>query len=270
MYSIFQILFIFLIILFIILGLIYYHKKENFDTNEESNKKSTIPLNIFQTWLTSELPKKMAENVEFVKKQNPEFKYYFYDDIQCRRFIADNYDSDVLDAYDRLVPGAYKADLWRYCILYKLGGIYMDIKMRPTNNFKLIDLTMNEHYVKDRDSPIFFEKGNLGIYNAFMVNYPKNPLLLECIQSIVNNVNNRYYGYNSLSPTGPGLLGSLYMKNKSKYNLADLDMYNNTDGVTIVYKNHIVLEHYPEYRFEQKQFQTKHYHELYRDKQIYA
>lgn len=268
MYSIYQIIFIVLIILLIVVGLLY-HKTENFDT-VESAINSSVPLNIFQTWMTSELPPKMAENIEFVKKQNPEFKYYFYDDSQCRRFIADNYDNNVLDAYDRLVPGAYKADLWRYCILYKLGGIYMDIKMRPANNFKLIDLTTHEHYVKDRDSPIFFEKGHLGIYNAFMVNYPRNPLLLDCINTIVNNVNSRHYGYNSLSPTGPGLLGQLYMKNKEKYNLSHLDMYNNTDGVTVVYKNRVALEHYPEYRFEQKRFQTKHYHELYRDKQIYA
>ena len=53
-------------------------------------------------------------------------------------FIKNNYPVDVLEAFNKLIPGAYKADLWRYCVLYKLGGIYLDIKYSCVNNFKLI------------------------------------------------------------------------------------------------------------------------------------
>ena len=33
--------------------------------------------------------------------------------------------------YEKLRHGAHKADLFRYCCLYKLGGVYLDIKMKP-------------------------------------------------------------------------------------------------------------------------------------------
>lgn len=32
----------------------------------------------------------------------------------------------VLSAYDKIMPNAYKADLFRLCILYVYGGCYID------------------------------------------------------------------------------------------------------------------------------------------------
>ena len=104
---------------------------------ENDNFYSIIPLNLFQTWHTLDLPPKMKNSVELLKRQNPEFTYYLYDDKMCRDFIEQNYDKDVLYSFDKLKPGAYKSDLWRYCVLYKYGGIYLDIKFNCVNGFKL-------------------------------------------------------------------------------------------------------------------------------------
>ena len=49
-----------------------------------------------------------------IKNLNPKFNYFLFDDNDCREFIRLNFRPDVLNAYDRLIPGAYKADLWRY------------------------------------------------------------------------------------------------------------------------------------------------------------
>ena len=112
-------------------------------------KSRIIPLNLFQTWHTLDLPPKMKENVELLKRQNPEFTHYLYDDKMCRDFIREHFHEDILWAFDKLKPGAYKADLWRYCVLYIHGGIYLDIKFKCINNFKLIELTDQEYWVKD-------------------------------------------------------------------------------------------------------------------------
>ena len=109
-----------------------------------------IPLDIYQTWTTKDLPPKMRERVEILKRQNPRFTHHLYDDNDCREFIRTHFRPDVLAAYDSLIPGAYKADLWRLCVLFIHGGIYMDIKLICANGFKLIELTENDHFVKDR------------------------------------------------------------------------------------------------------------------------
>jgi mannosyltransferase OCH1-like enzyme len=166
------------------------------------NYKSVIPLKIFQTWHTKDLPETMAKATEIIKAMNPAFQYHLYDDNDCREFIKNNFPEVVLEAFDNLIPGAYKADLWRYCVLYKEGGIYMDIKYVPHNGFRLIQLTEREYFVLDAD-------GN-GIYNALISCRPGNPALFRAINAIIRNVKTKYYGNSSLEPTGPLLLSKFF------------------------------------------------------------
>ena len=170
--------------------------------------KTQIPLNIFQTWHTKNLPPLMSKNVELIKSSNPAFNYQLFDDEDCYNFIKENFDENTLNTFSRLIPGAYKADFWRYCILYKLGGIYLDIKFKPVNGFKFINLSENEHWVLDSDK--------VGIYNALMVCKPGNPILLKAINQIIENVNNNYYGHHCLCPTGPLLLSTYFTENEKK------------------------------------------------------
>ena len=225
---------------------------------------SVIPLKIYQTWITKDLPPKMKECVELLKSQNPKFEHHLFDDNDCRNFIRTHFRPDVLNAYDKLIPGAYKADLWRYCVLFINGGIYMDIKLSCINGFKLIELTEKEHFVKDRPSP-------LSIYNAMMVCKAWNPFLLKCIRTIVNNVNNKYYGNSPIDPTGPVLLGNVILNNKIKLNI---DMKHHDDGGYIIYKNtFIISNNYDEYDFERteiyKKINLNHYDKMWHEKNIY-
>ena len=163
-----------------------------------------IPLYIFQTWNSYKLPVGMFNAVNNLTKNNQEFKYFLFDDERCRKFIKHNFSVSIYNAYTRLIPGAYKADLWRYCVLYKHGGIYMDMRYTPHHNYKLINLINQEHFVKDIEG--------YNIYNAFMVCNAGNPLLKKCIDQIVSNVKNKNHGSSFLSPTGPELLGRLAKK----------------------------------------------------------
>lgn len=191
---------------------LFKNKKQNSSNQDTfaSNYKiqpsySIIPLNLFQTWHTLDLPPKMKQTVELLKLQNPEFTHYLYDDEMCRDFIEKNFDKDVLYSFDKLKPGAYKSDLWRYCILYKYGGIYLDIKFSSMNEFKLKYLTNKEYFVRDR-----FVNSTTGIYQAFLVTLPNNNILYNCIQKIVENVKNNVYNYNPYAITGPQLMSSYF------------------------------------------------------------
>jgi len=166
----------------------------------ENESKPVIPLKIYQTWRTKELPDKMKESVERLKSKNPDFEYHLFDDEECRKFIQDNFEEDVAKAYDKIIPGAYKADLWRYCILYINGGIYLDIKYSNVDDFNLIQLTNDEYFVPD------IKESGGGVYNAFMICKPGNKIMREAITRVVKNVKEEYYGESGLHPTGPMLL----------------------------------------------------------------
>jgi mannosyltransferase OCH1-like enzyme len=254
------------------LKLINTKNRQKIDKSQIYNKPYTffkqdynaiIPLDIYQTWTTKDLPPKMRERVEILKTQNPRFKHHLYDDNDCREFIRTHFRPDVLDAYDRLIPGAYKADLWRLCVLFINGGIYMDIKLICVNGFKLIELTENTHFVKDR--PVN------SIFNSLMVSQKGNFYLFKCIRQIVENVKNKYYGNCPLSPTGPVLLGNIIVNNKLQVNV---DMTHYEGGGYIIYKNRFVIStEYPEYNHERtttyNNMSTKRYDQLWNERKIY-
>ena len=224
-------------------------------------KKSVIPLHIYQTWHTQDLPHHMKAHAELLKHQNPEFQYHLYDDAMCREFIQANFDEDVLWAFDKLKPGAYKADLWRYCILYKQGGIYLDIKFVCERRFRFIYLTDKEYWVRD-----LFHNQHPHVYQALMINLPGNPILKAAIDSIVQSCQNSVYdSVNCLSITGPGLLGKYF---NQKYLQTHCELVN--EGTTISCKGVPILAHYAQYRTEQHKKQvTSHYTQLWENMDIY-
>jgi mannosyltransferase OCH1-like enzyme len=230
-----------LYLLFLVFIIVYLKKKqknEGFDTEE-------IPKKVFQTWKTTDMPTKMKQNRERMIKLNPDFEYVLMDDEQCRSFIRENYDKKTLNAYDSLIPGAYKADLWRYCVLYTYGGIYLDIKLRPADDFKLAELIQSEHFVLDRQE--YFKPGTIGLYNACMVVKKGNKCMKRCIERVVDNVEKKYYGYNDLYPTGPGLLGEVYTSLYDGKSIIDMNYIGNEN---IIKNGNLIIHSYPEYREE--------------------
>lgn len=230
--------------------------------------ESIIPLHIYQTWSSKELPPKMKQYRDQMIQKNPEFTFHLYDDKDCEKFIQEHFHPIVVWAYQSLKPGAYKADLWRYCILFVKGGIYMDIKYRPIQGFRFIALSEKNHFVKDfsfikkKDTP---EK-NGGIYNALLVSTPHNPIFKNCIQQIVIHVKNRFYGVNPLSPTGPLLLKHMISQEEKK----KIQMQFLRDHEIITYQEIPILQYYPDYRKEQKKTNPhNHYHQLWKNKDIY-
>jgi hypothetical protein len=227
---------------------------------------SIIPLNLYTCWHTKDLPTLMQNNYNSLIKNNPEFNVHLYDEAACREFIQTNFSTDVLNAYNVLIPCSYKSDLWRFCVLYINGGVYLDIKYQCVNNFKFIALTEKEYFVRDRLEGY--------TYTALLITLPNNEILLKCINQIVENVNTRFYGSNSLDPTGPGLLGSFFTKDE----ISDFEMYYTSSVIEhklneyyIVYNDCIILRNYPDYRIEQLTFQkNKYYTLLWEDKNIYA
>lgn len=93
-----------------------------------------IPRIIHQTFYTPDLPPDLRKNVDHLKASNPGWEYRFYDDAAIVDFILKNYPPVVLQYFERIDPryGAARADLFRYLLMYKVGGVYLDIKSTAT------------------------------------------------------------------------------------------------------------------------------------------
>lgn len=126
-----------IVFIFLVLVLIYKSRKavphingihvvDSTWMDQTSFAIETTPRVIVQSWKSREtVPKGVFDDV---KQFAPGYAHVFFDDEACRVFMSKFYPS-LYDMYDRLETKAHGADLFRYCYLYKNGGIWLDIKV---------------------------------------------------------------------------------------------------------------------------------------------
>ena len=245
----------------------YYQKQKYININRGNTKKAhiknvgNIPKVIYKTGIDeyNNIHKDVRDVFSETIKLNPDFNIMYYSDKDSRDFIKNNFDDEILMAYDKLIPGAYKADLFRYCILYVNGGIYSDLTQRFTLPFdEFIDLKNDKLYlVRDIDHYKVNGDGlSKGIQISFMATHPGNDIFLKALERIVENVDSKYYGENPLYPTGPSLFYDILKDYKGEYKIelkeTGQNKIVNDKGETIIIskiKNHqsVILknkEHY--------------------------
>jgi len=232
-----KIVILFLIIL--ILPLIFFKSKF-------SNSK--IPMVVYQTWKTHEsLPKIVLDQMESNKKMCPDFNFVFYSDTDCQSFMEKYFSGPTLDAYNSINSdySAAKADLFRYCLLYIFGGVYLDIKSGIKKDLKKI-------IKPDNDCVLFYwgsprpnaENRHLLHYDSYeqwaLIFERGHPYLGKTIEQITHDINNKNIpkGDNKktiiLKLTGPDAFSKAindyrkennYLGNESYYNIFDIFNY---------------------------------------------
>ncbi len=143
-----------------------------------------IPKVIYQTWKTKKLHPNVKKVINSMKLINPEYKFVLYDDDDIDEFISNEFSGVEYQAFKRLNAGAAKADFWRYCILYKYGGIYLDIDSEITGNLdNLINFDDDCIITRENNRPFF--------NNWFLISKANHPLFDLIIKKTVDNIFNR-------------------------------------------------------------------------------
>lgn len=153
---------------------------------------------IHQIYITDNAAPAVNAKIEAVKAKH---EHTFWDNDSIRQLLTDHFESDVLWAYDELVPYSFKGDLAKYAIVYIHGGWYMDVSFSVLPNI--------DDYKNDKD--VFF-KDTIDGYMACGMFYalPGNKILKKAIDQIVSNCKSRYYGIHPVDCTGPGVLGKVF------------------------------------------------------------
>ena len=129
---------------------------------------------------------------------NPEYEYQFFNDDDIDRFIKAEFDTDIYVQYKKLNIGAAKADFFRYAILYKKGGIYLDIDSLAKSKFR--------NWINNDDSAVITKERNPGLYVQWALIYDKgHPFLKMVLDVVVENIKNNRYPHDVLNMTGPNV-----------------------------------------------------------------
>ncbi|MGR3636054.1 MAG: glycosyltransferase family 32 protein [Shimia sp.] len=164
---------------------------------------------LFQILITSEVidedkfSSEMHRNIASFKAVYPEVSYALYDDLKILSFLEQNFERDVVAAYQALTPFAFKADLARYCLLYHFGGLYSDLShlhLRP------IELDKDTQLLVFRDMA---GHPSWATSNAIIFAQAAHPVLKRAIDGIVAAHKAKTYGTHPLDVTGPYFWGRI-------------------------------------------------------------
>lgn len=154
---------------------------------------------------------------------NPDYSMLWFTNKECDLFVNRMGDR-IYNAYVKIKPGAFKSDLWRACILYRYGGVYIDSFATPNvslnNIINRTNLT-NNLFIASKDVDHFRTDKRIiaGIHNGFMIVSKNHPFLRQYIEDMVEHIEENYYGEHFLDITGPFCL--MRSVNKVNGNLSD-------------------------------------------------
>lgn len=155
-----------------------------------------IPKVIYQTFKTHKLPLLTRWHIHTMKKNNPGYAYEFFDDERIESFIQREFGDTIHALYKRIAIGAARADVFRYAILYKRGGVYLNID--SLINGKLDD------FITPEDEAILSAEANPGLYVQWALAYgPGHPFLKRTLEKVFDNLTNNRYPNDVHKMTGP-------------------------------------------------------------------
>lgn len=113
---------------------------------------------LHQTWKTHDVPAEMDYRASW-RKHNPDLAMNLFDNEECEALVAwvDSLQDDGckwLETYKALPHDIMRADMFRYCVLWHLGGIYADLDVECLGPMDAL-ATPGVHLIEERLHPGF-------------------------------------------------------------------------------------------------------------------
>ena len=131
-----------------------------------------IPKIIHQIWIGSPLPQEYYRWQKSWQQYHPDWEYKLWTDKDIEEFGLVN-----KHWYDKTPNYGQKADIARYEILYRLGGVYVDMDFECLQPFDVF------HHTCDFYAGIA-QWWYFRLFNGLIGSVPGNPILKECIDTM--------------------------------------------------------------------------------------
>jgi hypothetical protein len=185
------------------LGFLFLNRPTTREYIPRQAESAPIPRIIHQTYQSWDaLPQAVRENIVAMRARNPGWSYCFYDDAAMARFIRDEYGPVIFSYFERIDPlyGAARADLFRYLVAYRIGGVYLDIKssvrrpldeiLQPNDQLILAQWSAGGRFegagTHDWDFAGLLEGGEFQQWHVICT--PGHPYLYAVIQAVLRNI----------------------------------------------------------------------------------
>lgn len=161
-----------------------------------------IPKIVYQTWRTkNDIPEYIKKQRNDMIKLNPNYKFILYDNDDMEKFVHENFDNQIIECWNRINIMTAKADFWRYLILYKYGGIYLDFD-------DIIKVNLDS-FITDEEDVILLTDNSFKLNNKIIIGQEilfvskNNPVLKLTIDIVISNIKYNKFPNSIWNMTGP-------------------------------------------------------------------
>ena len=160
-----------------------------------------IPKILYQTWDTRIFPIDVQHRFIKMRKNYAGYEYRFFLDQDMDDFVKTHYPGKIWECYRKLNVIVAKADFWRYLVLYKWGGVYLDM-----DSDMLLPL---DELIREDDDAIIAAESNPDMFVQWALMFKaEHPLLKLVIDRVVDNISNNTYPNDIHKMTGPSVFSN--------------------------------------------------------------
>jgi len=225
-----------------------------------------IPKIVHQTYASTEdLSQKIIQKNVLLENLNPDYKFEYYDNERMENWMRENSTDSQFQIFSSINPkyGAARADFFRYILIYKVGGIYLDIKSTTLVPFRQIINSTDEFLISkwQRNSEnglrLFGQhkellKLDIDEYQQwFLISKPNHPAFSKIINTVSERILNlsgfklgKFGRLGVLELTGPIVFTKVVVNFLNLGNIREIDSYAEglrykalSQGEELVYRN---------------------------------
>ena len=199
-----------------------------------------IPLLIHQSHKSRHLPVRMADNIQKWIDMNPEFEHRYYDDEAMLAYVVKHGSERFKSAFHKIEAlwgrscRAFQADLFRYLLLHKEGGVWVDADMVVSEPL-LESMQPHDQYV----TMFTWEKS---VSQWLIKTMPAHPFITTCLSDAVDAI--------------LGITRKLVGRHHMLYAVGASRLYNSIQQLVTLKERHEV-PYEATFEFEGKNFQYR-------------
>jgi mannosyltransferase OCH1-like enzyme len=152
------------------------YEKNNF-SQVQPQQEIKIPKIIHQIWLGSPFPYEYKKYQESWRKHHPDWEYKLWTDAEVSNLTLTNQ-----DLYDASLNYGEKSDILRYELLYRYGGLYVDVDFECLQPLDLLHHCY-DFYIGIQPLDTGYSQLGIGLIGSV----PGHYVLKQCINNIRNN-----------------------------------------------------------------------------------
>lgn len=182
------------------------------------------PPIVHQIWMQGweKRPHKFEDNIQRLRTMNPEFEFKTWDEEQIAAECED-LGPEFLEKYRSFSHMISRVDYGRYVLLYKYGGISLDLDMKPLHPLRDTPGLAKYDFIVSGSA---YPYNKLGLVNnAVLIVKRRHPLLQEFLHKITDkNVSESDYITRDIyihNTTGPLILNEFIQSHKQAVHVLD-------------------------------------------------